>query len=99
MNCDDIWEEMMLAVSNSLSAEPHRKIKHSSGGAGVIIRNGQVFSEYLLKTKKAYSTVNGCYVPVPLMSEDYFRNKVAADYMLRVLESYNIKSIREAYRL
>lgn len=99
MNYDEVWNEMYIAAHQSTIKPSNRKAKHKLGGAGVIITAPRDFVDYMIKSKKAYYNIIGCYIPVPLHTEDYLQNKVASEAMLEVCELNNISAKKEVYKL
>jgi hypothetical protein len=99
MNYDEVWNEMYIAAHESLTRSSKRKPRHTFGGAGVIITAPRDFVDYMIKSKKAYYNITGCYIPVPLLTEDYSQNKLASEAMLKVCELNNISAKKEVYKL
>ena len=99
MNYDEVWNEMYIAAHESLTRSSKRKPRHTFGGAGVITTAPRDFVDYMIKSRKAYYNITGCYIPVPLLTEDYSQNKLASEAMLKVCELNNISAKKEVYKL
>ena len=99
MNYDKVWNEMHIAAHESITKTPKRKAKHDLGGAGIVITAPRDFVDYMIKSKKAYYNIIGCYIPVPLHTEDYAQNKLASEAMVEVCELNNISAKKEVYKI
>ena len=99
MNYDKIWNEMHIAAHESITKTPKRKAKHDLGGAGIVITAPRDFVDYMIKSRKAYYNIIGCYIPVPLHTEDYSQNKLASEAMVEVCELNNISAKKEVYKI
>ena len=99
MNYDKVWNEMHIAAHESITKTPKQKAKHDLGGAGIVITAPRDFVDYMIKSKKAYYNIIGCYIPVPLHTQDYAKNKLASEAMVEVCELNNISAKKEVYKI